>query len=463
MKDKSIGMQGEMQTEGLRRALAYRWVVWGVMVFAFIVVFFHRFAAGVVKDDVTKAFGLSSAAFGSMASMYFYAYMIMQIPVGYLADTLGARITVSLGMFAAGIGSILFGFAPTAFWLFAGRFLVGLGVSTVFVCIMKIQSQWFRNREFATLSGATSFVGNAGGILSQGPFAFFLTIVSWRSSFVIIGLFTFLISLLCYRFIRNRPQEMNFPPINEREMLNLDKTRDQFYLVKGLKEILAIKGIIPVSLFFLLNQSGFYALTAAWGVPWLVQVYGLSVADASSYTVMLVGGNMIGGCFIGWISDKVGRRKIPMILCAVFYTFLWCTLLFYGQGMPPLHWLKAIFLFLGITNSSFVLAWSVAKEITPEKYTGLAISVLNAVGFLAIALSTSIIGCIIDALSSLSLAQAYNRALLLPLGTAVLSIVSAWFVPETGGNVSSGRESGGVSAGRETITGGPGEEKKGSF
>ncbi len=110
---------------------SYRWIVWGVMVFAFMVVFFHRFAAAVVKDDVTRDFSLSATAFGAMASMYFYAYMIMQIPVGFLADSLGARITVSLGMFLAGAGSVIFGFAQSSFWLFLGRFLVGIGVSTV--------------------------------------------------------------------------------------------------------------------------------------------------------------------------------------------------------------------------------------------------------------------------------------------------------------------------------------------
>ena len=440
MKEISAEIQGR-DPEGLRRALTYRWVVWGVMVFAFIVVFFHRFAAGVVKDDVTKAFGLSAAAFGSMASMYFYAYMIMQIPVGYLADTLGARITVSLGMFAAGIGSILFGFAPTAFWLFAGRFLVGLGVSTVFVCIMKIQSQWFRNREFATLSGATTLVGSAGGILSQGPLALLLAYISWRSGFIAIGVLTLGISLLCWRFIRNRPQDMGFPPVNEREIFHAGLPKEHFNLLKGLKEIIPVKGMLPVTLFYLFNQGGFYALMGTWAIPWLTAAYGLTVQEASSYSVVLVLGSMAGGFFTGWISDRIGRRKGPMILWSALHLCLWGGIVFPGGGVPPLGWIRSLFFLLGITSTSFVLAWSVAKEITPEKYTGLSISVLNAAGFLSIALSTSIIGGIIDAFSTLPLPQAYNRAFMLPLGTAFLSAVFAWFVPETGVQISAGRES----------------------
>ena len=85
----------------LKRALKYRWAVWGVMVLSYMVVFFHRLAAGVVREDLVRDFGLSASSFGSLASMYFYAYMIMQIPVGMLADSLGARITVFGGTLLA--------------------------------------------------------------------------------------------------------------------------------------------------------------------------------------------------------------------------------------------------------------------------------------------------------------------------------------------------------------------------
>ena len=438
MREKSSEIRKE-KTEGMQEALSYRWVIWGVMVFAFMVSIFHRFAAGVVKDDVTSAFSLSSGAFGSMASMYFYAYTIMQIPVGYLADTLGVRITISVGMFAAGIGSILFGFAPTAFWLFAGRFLVGLGVSTVFVCIMKIQSQWFRNREFATLSGATTLVGSAGGILSQGPLALLLAYISWRSGFIAIGVLTLGISLLCWCFVRNRPQDMGFPPINEREIFKADMPKDHFSLLQGLKEILPIKGMLPVAIFYLFNQGGMYALMGTWAIPWLVAVYGLTIKEASSYSVILVIGSMVGGFLTGWISDRIGRRKSPMILWSLLHVGLWGVIVFSSGGVPPLEWIRSLFFLLGITSTSFVLAWSVAKEITPVKYTALAISVLNAAGFLTIALSTSVIGGIIDSFSSLPLPEAYSRAFLLPFGTAILSATASFFVPETGMQKTSGR------------------------
>ncbi len=414
----------------MKRALSYRWAVWGIMTFAFMIVFFHRLAAAVVREDVTAAFSLSATDFGQMSSMYFYAYMAMQIPVGLLADSLGARVTVSVGMLAAGAGSIIFGLAPSYGWLLAGRFLVGLGVATVFVSIMKIQSQWFRDGEFATISGATSFIGNAGGILSQGPLAFLLTLVSWRASFVSIGVGTLGIGFLCYLIIRNRPQDIGSPPINEREILRQDMPPEPFSIAEGIKSVLSVKGVRLAALFYFFNQAGYFALIGTWGIPWLVNVYGMTVSEASSLTVMMVVGTMTGGLFNGWISDRMGKRRLPMIVMSVFQALFWGCLVMPWERAPGAWTLRMLFLLLGFSNACFVLSWSVAKEQSSEKYTGLAISILNTAGFLAIAITTSAMGVVIDHYLPASTEMAYRMAFVIGAVFAVISLAITFFIPE---------------------------------
>lgn len=210
-------------SEALRKAYRYRWIVWGSMVLAYMVVFFHRLAAGVVKEDIINTFGLSYTEFGNLASMYFYAYMIMQVPVGILADTLGARITVSTGMLVAAVGSVVFGLAKSVFAIFLGRFLVGIGVSVVFVCVLKVQSQWFREDEFASVSGATNLIGNLGGLVAQTPLAVMVAAFTWRYTFVGIGALSAALAIMCFVLIRNKPQDMGFPPIHENGSLEENK------------------------------------------------------------------------------------------------------------------------------------------------------------------------------------------------------------------------------------------------
>lgn len=438
MSSPTNGIPEKNSDQSRNKALSYRWVIWGVMVFAFMVSFFHRFSAAVVKDYVTAEFAMSATSFGAMASMYFYAYMIMQIPVGLLADSLGPRIIVSAGMFLAGSGSVIFGFAPSPVWLYLGRFLVGLGVSTVFVSIMKVQTQWFRDGEFATISGVTTLVGNSGGVLSQGPLAFLISIISWRAGFFAIGVLTLLIAALCWRYIRNRPQDIGLPPLNEREIARAQAASEPFSVADGIKAVLPAKGMLQTALFYLFNQAGCFAFVSAWGIPWLVSVYSISVKEASSFTVVIILGMMAGGFINGWISDRLGSRKIPMLAGSLFHGGLWAFIVFYNQGVPPIGAMKFVFFLLGLTNSVFVLAWSVAKELTPEKYTGLAISVLNAASFFSIAVLTSAMGWVLDFFAELPPSGSYRMALALPLIAAAISFLSAVFVPETGASLRTG-------------------------
>ena len=76
-----------------------------------------------------------------------------------------------------------------------GRFLLGMGVSVVFVAILKLTSQWFYDRQFATMTGLTIFLRNIGGLTAATPLAWALEVSSWRSIVIFLGV----VSLLCQR------------------------------------------------------------------------------------------------------------------------------------------------------------------------------------------------------------------------------------------------------------------------
>ena len=88
INEKSINEKREKQ---IKEVESYRWIVWLVLAATYVFVTFHRMAAGVVKTDLQEAFNIGSAQFANIGSMYFYAYFIMQIPSGILADKLGPK------------------------------------------------------------------------------------------------------------------------------------------------------------------------------------------------------------------------------------------------------------------------------------------------------------------------------------------------------------------------------------
>ena len=413
----------------LEKALRARWGIWIVMVAAYMVVFFHRLAAGVVRSDLVGDFGLSASAFGSLAAMYFYAYMVMQVPVGMLADTLGARATVTAGMILAGAGSALFGLAPNPGLLFVGRFLVGIGVSTVFVSILKIQSQWFREREFATMSGVTALVGNLGGVLAQAPLALAVAAFTWRTTFLGIGLFSGVLAVLCWVFIRNRPQDRGWPALNEAQVGVTPPRATE--LLSGLQGVVKRWRTWPA---FVLSgcASGLYlAFSGAWGTSFLKDVYGMERTAASGIVAFSVYGGM-AGCFLaGWFSDRIGRRRPPLLALSAGFCACWAALVFWGGGKPPEEVLRPLFFLLGFSASSYMLAWSITKETNLPRFTAVAISVVNTGAFLGSALITTAMGMILDLSAGLDATGQYRAVFLFCLACSVLSLACAVLLQET--------------------------------
>ena len=411
----------------LPRGYGYRWIVWSIMLLSYMVVFFHRLAAAVVRQNLVDDFGLSGSAFGSLASMYFYAYMVMQIPVGYLADSLGARATVTFGMALAGTGSLLFGLAPNPVLLFAGRFLVGIGVSTVFIATLKVLSMWFRERQFGMLSGVTNLVGSLGGVLAQAPLAWAVAAFTWRMTFVAIGAFSLFLGALCWLLIRNAPTDRNLPPINP-----APPAKGKPSLSEGFGAILSNWRIWPSALFYASIVGIYLAFSGAWGISYLEAVYGLDRSAAAGIASYVVFGAMAGGLMTGGISDRIGRRKPVILAMTALFCLCLVPMVFWNGGRPPLALLRPLFFVMGVTSTAFILTWAVAKEINPPRYTGMAVALVNTVAFFGAAMITTAMGFILDRMAGAALLLQYRAVFSFALACSLFGIACALFMPETG-------------------------------
>ena len=94
------------------RFIRARRVIFGIALASFVLSFFHRTAPAAIADELARAFAINSALLGTLAATYFYVYMVLQMPVGVLADTMGPRWLLAAGSLVAGLGSIAFALAP---------------------------------------------------------------------------------------------------------------------------------------------------------------------------------------------------------------------------------------------------------------------------------------------------------------------------------------------------------------
>ena len=184
-----------------------RFAVFALAGAAFFLSFFHRVAPAALSQELTREFHLSSAALGTLAASYFYVYTLMQIPTGVLVDTLGPRRVLTAGGLVSGSGSLLMGLAGSFGAAAFGRTLVGLGVSVAFVSTLKLNSVWFDERRFATMTGISTVLGTSGAVFAAAPLAWLVTRVSWRSVFFAAGLASLAVAALIWIVGARRPDD----------------------------------------------------------------------------------------------------------------------------------------------------------------------------------------------------------------------------------------------------------------
>lgn len=421
-----------------RRFQQVRWATYALLVLAYMSVFFHRMAPAVVSGELMTAFQTTGAALGSLAAMYYYIYTAMQIPAGVLADTVGTRTVATLGNLIAGIGSILFGLAETMEMALVGRFLVGLGVSVIFVGLMKSNTVWFRERIYGLISGVTLLLGNMGSVLAAGPLAWLLGHYSWRSAFVGIGLFSLLLALLSLIAVRNRPEDAGFPSLRAMEGRAAHAERERHWML-DLRHVWTSWRVWPGFWFNFGMAGGMFAFAGLWGVPLLRDVHGLTRGEAAQYTTLTLLAMAVGTLLLGWISDRLGRRKPVMLFSAVLYLAV-CAALVWLPWTPGAGGML-LYALLGLCGSGFVLTYASAKEVCAPALSGMAISVVNTGLFLGAAIMQPLFGWVLDQGWDGTVNEGvriysgadYHNALLLMLGFAVVAVIAAWRITETRG------------------------------
>ncbi len=410
-----------------------RWSIFAILILTYILVYFHRMAPGVVSEFLMADFKTSGTKLGALSAIYFAVYTVMQIPSGVIADTLGTRTSIVAGNFVAGLGSILFGMATGFEMACAGRFLVGLGVSVVFISIMKNNSVWFHEKVFGMMSGLTLLIGNLGAVMAAGPLAQVLTVFAWRTVFLGIGALSLCLALAGFFMVKNRPEEMGFAPPNTYGQSSPLAT----HWLANLKDVVMTLKVWPGFWVQLGMIGSSYAFMGLWGMPFLRDVHGLSRAFAADHMTVTLLSFALGALFWGWLSDKAGRRKPFLLTGAAAYALSWA-LLMYLPWTPGASGF-IVFAFMGFTGSAFVITFAAAKEIVHPQLSGMGVSVVNTGCFIGTAITQPLFGYIADqtwdgAMTGgvrIYAAADYQNGFVLMLFFSLLALAAAFRVRET--------------------------------
>jgi sugar phosphate permease len=317
-----------------------------------------------------------------------------------------------------------------------GRVLIGLGVSSMFISLMKLNSVWFHDRHYGTVAGFSLMLGNMGSVLAATPLVWAVTQTSWRNVFSAVGLFSIVLAVLVWLLVRNSPGEAGLPSMRELEGKESHQ-RHQGHWYDGLRAVMKNRASWPGFWPNLGVGGSLFAFAGLWGVPYLRDVYGMERSVAANHTMLLLLSFAIGAMLMGLFSDRLGKR-VPVIVGGIgVYVLCWLPMVFAWH--MPMTLSYTLFAFMGLGASGFTLTWASAKEVNPPALSGMATSVVNTGTFLGAAILQPLAGWVMDQGWSGNLVagarvyseQNYQAGLGIMFVFAVIGLIGAMTIRET--------------------------------
>lgn len=363
------------------------WFLCGLTALFYCYEYLLRIAPSVMSTELMQYYALNATAFGNLFAVYYYIYTPMQIPVGLMLDRYGSRFLLTLATFICALGTFVFAWSQELWIAQAGRLMVGFGSAFAFVGVLKVASIWLPPSRFGMIAGMTTSLGMVGAMFGDNVIAALVKEIGWQATMYGSALFGLVLTIVMGAYLRNSgsensPKSASVDTITARSLiLNI------FALLKKPQMWLAaaIGGILYTSL------SVFAEL---WGVPYFEQGRGFSpqIAAALISTVFL--GWAIGGPIVGFFSDYLKNRRMPLILGSILGAVA-ISAIIYLDDLSPLAIGVLLFLF-GIFSSAQNMAFAIAKESTEPALAGSAIALTNMFVMLVGTILQPLVGFVLD-------------------------------------------------------------------
>jgi MFS family permease len=358
----TIEVLGERAARAGARVAVVAWVVAATFYFYQYAL---RSAPAVMMPQLSEAFGLSTLGVASVVGLFYYGYALFSPVAGAAMDRLGPRLLLPGTALLFGLGAFLFSTGNTEA-ASVGRFLQGVAGAFAAVGALYIAANYFPASKAATFVGATQMFGMAGG--SAGQFAVGPLIgggLAWNSFWVGMACLGLLLGLSLLLLLP-KAERSNQPDNWMQAALGAFKVvfRNPQSILCGL-----IAGLlfIPTTIFDMV-----------WGVRYLQEAGGIDYGAAVMRSATVPLGWIIGCPLLGFISDRLGRRK-PVIIgaaCLLLGCMAW---ILYGPAgvLPP----YVLGLVAGVASGAAMLPYTVIKEANPPQFGGTATGVINFLNF----------------------------------------------------------------------------------
>jgi MFS family permease len=358
---------------------------------------------------------------GEAAGIFFFGYVLLQIPSGYLASHWSARKVISIflvfwGLCAAGCG------LSRSFREFeVMRFFLGVAESGVFPATTVLLANWFPRNERARANAYWNLCQPLAVAGSAPLTGWLLGAYGWQKMIIFEGILPFIWLPIWWFGVRDHPSEAKWLPDAER--LHLEKTlSSEVEQLDSLQPMpwwvrLSHRSVfVMLAIYFLHNCAAYgcmtFFTTGLKGRGYTAVQYGILFAIPYAVTAVIMIIN-------SWHSDKTRERRGHV---AAVYTLSGVSLIL-SVVLRDYFWVSYGLMCLAIPGPFAAMApfWSIPSETLPRSFLGLIVGVVNAFGNLGGFAGPYLVGWLKDTYKSTAIPfNALGIGMLIAAGLAFL-------------------------------------------
>lgn len=416
-------------------------VRYGVVVMLFLastVNYADRATLSIAGTPIARELGLDPVAMGYVFSAFGWAYVVGQLPGGWLLDRFGSKLIYGLSLLTWSVFTLLQGFvgqlgmstAAVVIVLFLLRFFLGLAEAPSFPANGRIVAAWFPTTERGTASAIFNSSQYFALVIFSPIMGSIIHQFGWPHVFWFMGALGIGLAVVWFRVIHSPKQH---PRISQAELDHIQQGGGLISLDQGkgakasqapkwayLGELLRNRMLLGIYLGqYCITTLTYFFLT--WFPVYLVKERGMSILKAGFVASLPALCGFAGGVLGGICSDYLVRsgrsltfaRKMPIVLGMLL-----------SSSMVLCNYLSSEVLVVVIMALAFfgkgfgALGWAVVSDTSPKEIAGLSGGLFNTFGNIAAITTPIVIGYIVKGTGS------FNGALVFVGLNAIGAIVS---------------------------------------
>ena len=414
--------------ERARRRISLRVIPYVFILY--IIAFLDRVNVGYAALQMAGDLGFSAEVFGFGAGIFFFGYVILEIPGSVIVERWSARKWIARIMISWGILAIMMAFVRTSTQFYWVRFLLGAAEAGFFPGLIVYLSHWFRYEDrakavawFMAAIPVSNLLGSPISGLLLG--VHWLNQPGWRWLFIVEGIPAVIFGFVTIYYLTDWPREARWLPDDEKQWIIQELEREKLER-KAVRQIsmwqaLRHRDVLLLVGAYFFAEVGFYGLYI-WMPTLLKQASGWSDLKVTVVAMIPHLAGLVSMLLVGVSSDRTGERRWHaasiMALGGVGYVLV------VMAGGNPLLVVAAFCVVAAGVDGFFPGFWPLPTAFLTESAAAASIGLINSVGNLGGFVGPFILGYVRTATNSFNIGLAL-LAVSMVLGAAcVLSVRS---------------------------------------